>query len=118
MALQVDDTLAVDCGQLRFFDAVEMAVSGAEGSEVVAARADMDADTLVPVCAIDAAPLGFGHRDHVMFRRSKAASGVFRNTASKPKRKPCLTIAFRCSMRRASASAVPKASTNTSIRCI
>src|SRR4030088_102979 len=113
MALQVDDPLAVDCGQLRFLDAVETAMSGAEGGEVVAARADMDADTLVPVCTIDAAPLGFGHRDHVMFRRSKAGSGGFPNTASNPRRKPRFTVAFRCSMRRASASAVPKASTNT-----
>src|SRR5689334_14770775 len=61
MALQVKDPLTRDRRQLRLLNRVQFAVSGAEVRQVIAPRADMDADTLIPVSTIGAVPLRFGH---------------------------------------------------------
>src|SRR5207237_9761159 len=62
MALQMDEAPAFDRRQLRLLDGIQLTASGPQFGEIVAARANMDADTLVPIGAIDAMPLGFGQR--------------------------------------------------------
>ena len=61
MALQVYDALTLDRRELCLLDGVEPAASGAEVRQVVAPGADMDPDTLIPIGAIGAVPLRFGH---------------------------------------------------------
>ena len=63
MALQVGEAFAFDRGQLRLLDGVQLTATGPQLGEIVAARTDMNADTLVPVGTIGAIPLGFGHRE-------------------------------------------------------
>ena len=61
MALQVSEAFALDQRQLRLLDGIQLTAAGPQVGEIVAAGADMDADALVPVGAIGAVPLGFGH---------------------------------------------------------
>jgi hypothetical protein len=61
MALQVGEALAFHRRQLRLLDGVQLTASGPQLGEIVAARANVDADTLVPAGTIGAIPLGFGH---------------------------------------------------------
>src|SRR5271167_1072034 len=86
MALQVGKALACDRRQLRLLDGIQLTAPGPQLGEIVAARANMDADTLVPIGTIGAVPLGFGH-DYASvlqwpIRKAAAArqpaAGVFR----------------------------------------
>src|SRR5438270_4746043 len=61
MALQMGEAFAFDRGQLRLLDGVQLTATGPQLEEIVAAQSDMNADALVPVGAIGALPLGFGH---------------------------------------------------------
>ncbi len=63
MALQVGEALAFDRRQLRLLDGVQLTAPGPQVGEIVAARANMDADSLVPIGTISAVPLGFGYGD-------------------------------------------------------
>ncbi len=126
MALQVDDALAIDRGKLCLLNPVQPAASGTEDGQVVSTRTDMDPDALVPVRAIGAVPLGVGHGDAsalVLLNqetswRSRAGGDRFVNTASNPRRNRRFRAPFCCSVSRASASAAPSASTNSSTRWI
>jgi hypothetical protein len=57
VALQVQHLEPADLADLGFLDRVQAAATGAQGSEVIARRREMDGDALVPVGAIERAPV-------------------------------------------------------------
>jgi hypothetical protein len=56
MTLQVKDAAAGDRPELRLLDGVEAAMAGPQAGEIVAARAEMERDLLVPVGTIGRPP--------------------------------------------------------------
>ena len=61
MALQVNDPLAPHRRQFRLVDGIEAAVPLPQAGQVIATGREIDADPLIPVRSVDAAPIGFGH---------------------------------------------------------
>ena len=58
MALQVENTQPVDRAQLCLFDRVQQATPSAQCGQIVGPRGQMDGYALVPVGAIERAPIG------------------------------------------------------------
>ena len=61
MALQVEDTLAGNRPQFGLLDRMEPAAAFAQHGQIVAARAEMNADLLVPMSPVDRAPRRLAH---------------------------------------------------------
>src|SRR5437764_4220258 len=106
MALQMDEAPAFDRRQLRLLDGIQLTASGPQFGEIVAARANMDADTLVPIGAIDAMPLGFGHRETLCSNgdqesrcRATAGGGGFPSKMWRAARSWAFSARLRGSMR-------------------
>jgi hypothetical protein len=61
MALQVQDAAALDRPKLCLLDGVEAAVSGPQARKIVAARAEMQGDLLIPMSAVGRPPYRLAH---------------------------------------------------------
>src|SRR6266481_5579150 len=61
MTLQVQDAAAIDRPQLCLFNGIEAAVPGPQACQIVAARAEMERDLLIPMGAVGRPPYRLAH---------------------------------------------------------